>query len=121
MNIDRLRPVLFAALAFTLPVAAKAQTGLMPLPAELTKSSGVLALQSTFKVSTPRSHDARLEAAIARAVRRIEVAADLRHEGRGVFGTTPLEVSVASPGQTVQSLSEDESYSLTVTSEKAVI
>ena len=125
MNIDRFRPVLFAALALTLPAAARAQTGaqtgLMPLPAEFAKGSGVLALQSTFKVTTPRSHDARLEAAIARAVRRIEVAADLRHQGRGVFGTTPLEVSVASPGQAVQSITEDESYSLTVTSEKVVI
>ncbi|WP_263409467.1 beta-N-acetylhexosaminidase [Terriglobus tenax] len=119
-----LRPALLLA-CFAVTASTFAQTSfqpnLMPLPSEITQGSGALVLKSTFKVETPRTHDARLEAAIARAVRRMETAADLRHEGRGVFGTTPLVVSVAAPGQAVQSLTEDESYSLTVTSEKAMI
>lgn len=114
---SRLSVCLFLSLAGS----AVAQSGLMPLPSQINRDSGALGLTSTFKVETPRSHDERLEAAIARAVRRIETAADLRHEGRGVFGTTPLIVSVAGPGQAVQSITEDESYSLTVTTEEVTI
>ncbi len=88
---------------------------LMPLPAELSVGTGSLALNSTFAVQTPGISDARLTDAIDRDVRRIEMAAGLRHAGRGVTGTTKLVVKVDHPSAPVQSLDEDESYLLSVT------
>ncbi|QMV20265.1 family 20 glycosylhydrolase [Granulicella sp. 5B5] len=93
----------------------------MPQPAEMTVGSGGLALHSTFAVQLPGVSDARLTGAIDRAVRRIEFAAALRHAGRGVAGTTPLIVKVDHLSAPVQSIDEDESYSLHVTSTGAEI
>jgi hexosaminidase len=88
---------------------------LMPQPAEMSVGSGTLVLNSTFAVETPKLSDARLTAAIDRAVRRIEMSAKLRHAGTGVIPTTKLVVKVDRPGEPVQSIDEDESYSVTVT------
>jgi hexosaminidase len=94
---------------------------MMPQPAQITVDSGGLALDSTFAVEVPGVSDARLNEAIDRAVRRIEMAAGLRHAGRGVAGTTRLIVKVDYLSTPVQSLDEDESYSLTVTNSAAEI
>jgi hexosaminidase len=107
-----------AALAIAMcgiPVAAQMQDQLMPKPAEMSLGSGWLALNSTFAVEVPGVSDARLSDAIDRAVRRIERSTGLRHSGGGVLGTTRLVVRIAHPSEPVQSLDEDESYSLNVT------
>ena len=88
---------------------------LMPQPVELSAETGELALNSTFAVETPKVSDARLTGAIARAVRRIEMNAGLRHAGKGVTPGVKLVVKVDRPGDPVQSIDEDESYSMTVT------
>ena len=81
-----------------------------------------LALDSTFAVEVPGVSDPRLTNAIDRAVRRIEDHRNgLRHAGRGVAGTTRLIVKVDHPSAPVQSLDEDESYSLSVTASGAEI
>jgi len=90
------------------------QNNLMPQPAEMSVGSGGLALDSTFAVEVTGVSDARLTAAIDRAVRRIEMATGLRHAGRGVVGTTRLVVKVDHTSAPVQSIDEDESYSLIV-------
>ncbi|WP_089841401.1 beta-N-acetylhexosaminidase [Granulicella pectinivorans] len=90
---------------------------MLPKPAAVTAGSGALALDSTFAF-TP-SGDARLDAAVARAIRRVEKATGLPHAGAGnvvVVGKTPLTLKVAAPGGAVQGFEEDESYKLTVTS-----
>ena len=115
MRRDFVRSVLCASLIGSAAVVAVAQSKLMPLPAELSRGSGSLRLTSGFKVETPGSHDARLDAAIARAVGRVQKTAALRG------ASVPLVVRVKSAGQAVQGMEEDESYSLTVTSERAVI
>ncbi len=97
------------------------QNNLMPQPTEMSLGSGALALDSTFAVAVPGASDARLTDAISRAVRRIEMVAGLRHAGRGVTGTTRLIVKVDHPSAPVQSIDEDESYSLRVTSSGAEI
>jgi hexosaminidase len=94
---------------------------LMPQPAELSVNAGELALNSTFAVETPKVSDARLNDAIARAVRRIEMTARLRHAGKGVIPTTKLIVKVDRAGDAVQSIDEDESYSVSVTPSGAEI
>jgi hexosaminidase len=88
---------------------------LMPQPAELSLGQGELILNSTFAVETPKVSDARLTDAIARTVRRIELTAGLRHAGKGVTPATRLTVQVDRPGNLVQSIDEDESYSVAVT------
>jgi len=97
------------------------QTNLMPMPSEISFGTGSLSLASTFAVETPGTHDARLEGAIARAVRRLDFAAGLRHAGAGVVPGTKLVVKVTSPGEAVQSIDEDETYTLEVTSSGAEI
>jgi hexosaminidase len=107
-----------AALAIAMcgiPAAAQMQNQLMPQPAEMSFGSGGLALNSTFAVEVPGVSDPRLTDAIDRAVRRIERSTGLRHAGGGVVGTTRLVVKVTHPSAPVQSLDEDESYSLIVT------
>jgi hexosaminidase len=94
---------------------------LMPQPAELSVNPGELALNSTFAVETPKFSDERLNDAIARAVRRIEMTARLRHAGKGVTPTTKLIVKVDRAGDAVQSIDEDESYSVSVTPSGAEI
>ncbi len=105
---------------------------LMPQPASLTAGQGGLPLAATFAVETPGVHDARLMGAIERATRQVEMATGLSHAGvlmpptgRNAAAapaappvTTPgtkLVVNVQRPGEEVQSVDEDESYSLAVT------
>jgi hexosaminidase len=97
------------------------QNHLMPQPAEMSIGSGGLALNSTFAVEVPGVSDVLLTDAIDRAVRRIEMAAGLRHADRGVAGTTRLVVKVDHAPAPVQSIDEDESYSLSVTPSGAEI
>jgi hexosaminidase len=107
----------------SLPATAQIQfqNHLMPQPAEMSIGSGGLSLDSTFAVEVPGVSDARLMDAIDRAMRRIEMAAGLRHAGRGVAGTTSLVVKVDHASAPVQSIDEDESYSLSVTPSGAEI
>src|SRR5271157_4736701 len=96
-----------AALAVAIcsgPAAAQMQfqNHLMPQPSQMSIDSGGLELDSTFAVEVPGVSDARLNDAIDRAVRRIEMAAGLRHAGRGVAGTTRLVVKVRRPSAPVQ-------------------
>lgn len=91
---------------------------LMPQPSSLTPGSGSLALTSTFAVQIAGSsaeNDTRLRSAIERATRRIEMATGLPHAGTGVTPTTPLHLHVDRPGEEVQTIDEDETYTLKIT------
>jgi hexosaminidase len=103
-------------------ISAQAQTPatftntLLPAPAHLSVETGRLGLTPSFTVVTGRFHDARLDDAIARALLRLESQTGLQiatAPGRGSAGT--LIVTVDGPGETVQSLDENETYSLDVT------
>ncbi|HEY7895542.1 MAG TPA: beta-N-acetylhexosaminidase [Gemmatimonadaceae bacterium] len=103
---------------------ALAQLSLMPMPASIhIDSGGRLALTPSFRVAVPRFRDGRLLRAAARAITRLA-----RHTGLGlthevtrdsVLGT--LVIDVRGPGETVQSVDEDESYTLDVTTFRAVL
>jgi len=87
---------------------------LMPQPAQLTIGNGRLAIASGFTMAADKFHDDRLDGAIAWALER------LRNQTGLSLGTTPgLTVSVDGPGQPIQSLDEDESYSLDITAQGA--
>jgi hexosaminidase len=124
LKVLRLSATVVLAVAISsVPAAAQAQfqNHLMPQPAQMSVGSGGLALDSTFAVEVPGVSDARLTDAIDRAVRRIETEAGLRHAGRGVAGKTRLVVKVERAAEPVQSIDEDESYSLSVTDAGAEI
>ena len=89
---------------------------LMPQPAHLTVETGRLELTPAFTAVTDRFHDARLDEAIGRALLRLQSQTGLQiatAPARGSAGT--LTVTVDGPGETVQSLDENETYSLDVT------
>jgi len=90
---------------------------LMPEPAQLSTQEGQLTLTSSFAAITDHYRDARLDAAIARTLDRLRIQTDI------AIPTSPaasspsgaVVVSVDGPGQSIQSVDEDESYSLEVT------
>jgi hexosaminidase len=107
-------------------VSAPAQTPaaftntLLPEPAHLSVGTGRLQLTPSFTTATDRFHDPRLDEAIGRALLRLESQTGLQMataSGRGSAGT--LIVTVDGPGETVQSLDENETYSLEVTANGA--
>ena len=90
---------------------------LMPQPANLSTKEGRLTLTPSFAVITEGYRDARLDAAIARTIESLKVKT-----GISIAPSLPpsgayamLVVSVGGVGQTIQSVDEDESYSLEVT------
>jgi hexosaminidase len=91
---------------------------LMPQPAQLSAAEGRLVITTSFGAVTDHFRDARLDAAVTRSLVRIE-------NRSGVFLPTTnaasanLVVSVDGPGGAIQSIDEDESYSLEITSSSA--
>ncbi len=89
---------------------------LMPVPASVSFEPGRLAVDSTFTVALGRFRDGRLLRGVQRAMLRLE-----RHTGVDIpplstdSSATVLLIDVAGPGQKVQSVDEDESYSIDVT------
>ncbi len=93
---------------------------LLPEPAHLSLATGRLELTPSFTAATDRFHDARLDEAIGRALLRLQSQTGLETATapeRGAAGT--LTVTVSGPGETVQSLEENETYSLDVTANGA--
>jgi hexosaminidase len=97
------------------------QLNLMPVPASIQTRPGRLAITGTFSVATKDYSDDRLRAGIARMLKRLA--------GRTVI-TLPLEliadesaatlvVQCKAAGDTVPSVSENESYSLEITDKQA--
>ena len=96
---------------------------LMPQPSSMTQGSGYLTLTSNFSAATPSFKDERLDQAIARALRQMEMATGLPlvKQVAATGSTAQLTLTVHGPDAPVQTLDEDESYSLTVTSSGVTI
>jgi hexosaminidase len=111
--------VFFVFFALTLAAQTPPTTlSLMPVPASLSVSDGRMPLDSTFSVATSNFSDDRLKGAIARMLRRLGSRTGL------VFSTAApgkLVVEVASAGMKIQGTEEDESYTLEVTPQHAVL
>ena len=100
--------------------ANAADLGLMPLPSHFEAGSGSYTLKPGTHVAFPRFHNARLEAGTVRMMARLqfESGVPLPHVPSTVAGdlsSAGIVIDVAGAGGAVQSLDEDESYSLTVT------
>ncbi len=90
---------------------------LMPQPSQLSAQEGRLAITPSFTAIADRFHDARLDAVIARILDRIKTQTAILIPTSLAAGKTSatLVVSVDGPGEAIQSVDEDESYSLEVT------
>jgi hexosaminidase len=113
-----------AALACVVSAAPLlSRLALMPVPAKLERGSGRFAIDTRLTVTFAGHRDARLEAGVARALRRLEGRTGLEFAGtaKAEPRTDPPAVIIeaAGPGFPVPALEEDESYTLTITSEQA--
>ncbi len=95
---------------------------LLPQPSSLAAQSGQLPFTTTFTIATPHFHDARLDAAIQRTLISLEHQTALPISKIVATGNSAtLIVDVQGAGQPIQSLDEDETYSLTVTPTSATL
>ncbi|HKS09048.1 MAG TPA: family 20 glycosylhydrolase [Pyrinomonadaceae bacterium] len=105
------------------PLAVAQQHNLMPVPASITFDNERLAIDESFKVAVRGHSDARLQAAIARFVKRLE--------GRTVLSLAPglalddqmttLIVQCDGPGKDIPALDENESYRIDITRRQALL
>src|ERR1035437_2892597 len=106
--------------ATLISVGFAAAPALMPLPVTLRPATGKLTLDNTFRAALVSAPDARLDAAIGRFVVRLS-----RQTGIPMLGlkdaTPKLRVACAAAGNDYPTLGEDESYTLDVTSDGALL
>ncbi|HEY6447929.1 MAG TPA: family 20 glycosylhydrolase [Acidobacteriaceae bacterium] len=103
--------------------APPAETGfvntLMPQPAQLSVRAGRLAITPGFSVRADKFHDDRLDNAIAWAMHRLTFQTAVMIQNAPAGGTGALIISVEGAGEAIQSVDEDESYSLEITPQGA--
>jgi hexosaminidase len=115
---------LVAASVYGQAVNAGAAAGntltLMPVPAQMSVNDSRLTLTPAFTAATGKFHDDRLDAAVSRALARLENLTGLQIATAPVAnGAGTLTISVDGPGEAIQSDNEVESYSLEVTANGA--
>ena len=95
---------------------------LMPRPSSLTAGSGAFPLTSSLTVALTGTHSPRLEAAVLRTLKRLEdkTGQPLPRQLSPTLTTGALTVNVAAD-PALQTLDEDESYTLTITSSTITI
>jgi len=106
------------------PQDPAARLHLMPLPSSIQMGEGSLALNAHFHAAFSGAHDARADAALDRFLVRLDRrCGDIRRMQRDTPAGAPslLTLHVAGPGGAVQSVEEDESYKLTITSQQATL
>src|ERR1035437_4487339 len=100
--------------------AFAAPPAFMPLPVPLRPATGKLTLDNPFRAALVSAPDARLEASIGRFVLRLS-----RQTGIPMLGlkdaTPKLRLECAGTGSDYPALGEDESYTLDVTTEGALL
>ncbi|MCI0336829.1 MAG: family 20 glycosylhydrolase [Acidobacteria bacterium] len=95
----------------------------MPVPSTLRFTAGRLSIAPSFTVAIKGHSDARLQAAIDRAMRRLEARTGLTF-ARGLSNDTAsatLVIQCQGPGKSIPSVDEDETYSLEVSNSQAVL
>jgi hexosaminidase len=114
-----------ALATITLAIAAPApgSCDLMPVPAELHFTAGQLPVTASFSVAVTGHDDARLRAAVARALQRLtaRTGIDLTHATVSTATPAALVIVCQGPGYAVPSVAEDESYALDVTAQQATL
>ncbi len=102
---------------------ASPQHRLMPVPASVQFQTGRLKIDASFTAAAQGHTDARLEAAIHRAARRLEgrTGFEFSRAQAAASQSTTLLIECKGPGKPVPSIAEDESYSLDVSERQAVL
>jgi hexosaminidase len=141
MSVDRVsrqpvrlwRVVLCYSILFLVMFAIESASGqaavstqslnLIPIPLSVKIETGNLVLDSKFHAGIDGTHDSRLDAALDRFLQRLdrECGGTRRAQAEGGANAANMLIKVAGPGRAVQSVDEDESYSLTVTPQTAVL
>lgn len=83
---------------------------MMPQPARFTVGDGRLPITQGVAVHIDKFRDGRLEAAVARALENLRMQIGVTMQS----ATAPLVISVDGPGEAVQGIDENESYSLSI-------
>jgi len=111
--------LLFSSLSMSAQTALPSfNNTLMPQPEKLTVEQGGFVVSPAFTVAAPNFRDERLDAGIGRMLHRLEyqtgvpLAKNIAKDPAGAA----LIIDVKGPGEAVQSVDEDESYSLSVMS-----
>ena len=117
------RQLSFALALICSPLLPGAALNLMPLPSSLQSDVGWLAVPQKFVVAWEGYREPRMDAAVERMVRRLEKKTGIPiTNSAAVSGVKPtLTIHCSRPGKLVQSISEDESYQLKVTTENATL
>ncbi len=119
--------VLAATLLF-IPISLRSQTStftnnLMPQPSSLTAGDGSFPLTSSLTLLAPGVRSPRLDAAILRTFKRLEDKTGqpfLRDLNKPISGRVDLTMDVTAD-PILQTIDEDESYTLAITSSSIVI
>ncbi len=125
----KLNRSLVLLLIITCAVVASAQQpstpklDLMPVPTSITFHNERLAVDSNFRVATRGHSDARLQAAIARFMKRLEgrTVLTLNNTLAPDDQTTPLIIQTQGPGKDIPGLGEDESYRIDITRRQGIL
>jgi hexosaminidase len=122
MKINRYLPILII-LVCAIVASAQQKLDLMPVPTSITFHNERLAVDSNFRVATRGHSDARLQAAIARFMKRLEGRTVLTLDSTLAPDdqTTPLIVQTQGPGKNIPGLGEDESYRIDITRRQAIL
>lgn len=106
---------LFCATA-CIAYAAPSANVLMPVSTHMTVQTGELVFSSDFTACTNHPEDARLSGALTRFIARLsqQTDLDLPTPINCSSGRITLNIAVDGPGEPVQSINEDESYTLNV-------
>lgn len=96
-------------------------SNLVPMPAEISFWQGKLAVDSEFKAALTGYKEPRLQRAVLRLIRRLstQTGIPLASEIENDASKAILEILCQGPGEKIQSLDEDESYTLEVNSSRA--
>ncbi len=96
----------------------------MPLPNSMQTGQGTLAVNAHFHAGFSGVHSVRIDAALDRFLWRLDrQCGDIRRMQSTAAATDPmlLTIQVAGPGAATQSVDEDESYKLAVTTSQATL
>lgn len=113
--------VLVSAAAFsqTEPQSALYVNNLMPQPARVSVAPGRFVLTTKFSATTTAFDNSRLDAAICKALLQLRQRTSLPLAGEPLPSghSAQLRLAVQGAGEEIQSIDEDESYTLSVTPE----
>ena len=101
----------------TTPSSAAFVNNLMPQPASLSAAPGRFLLTPQFSASTTAFHNSRLDAAIGETMHQLRQKTGVSFAEQSASGGpgSQLTIAVQGAGEEIQSVDEDESYTLSVT------